>query len=335
MATNETRDFMGVWFKSVICSDPTTPAAGDPIRCGVETGIALTNESAAGTDLSGNATGYTSVNVGPFRAKFSCKGINDSGNSAIADGDTIYYVDADTPKLSKKAAGYFFGLARGIVTSGSTTTIEVDHIPSPGAGTLGTGTVGSTQLADLGVATGDIADNAVTAGKLTATLGTGFIPLDIGSLRIIASNVIGNTTEGMLLDGNTAPSLQRVNAATDKALRVIWAASSSIECQFPPVAKPPDLDGTADLTVHMMIGKDTNTDNTVTIDVQMFDGVGDTEAGSATAALATATLTEYIGTILAADLAEHPGFLNISLVPGTHTTDAIWLYAAWVEYTRK
>lgn len=116
---------------------------------------------------------------------------------------------------------------------------------------------------------------------------------------------------------------------------MIWAASSSIECQFPSVPKPPDLDGTADLTVHLMMGKDTNTDNTVTVDVQVFDGVGDTEAGSATAALAAAALAEYNGTILAADLGEHPGFLNISLIPGTHTTDAIWLYAAWVEYARK
>jgi hypothetical protein len=175
----------------------------------------------------------------------------------------------------------------------------------------------------------------VGAGELTATLATGFIPLDIASLRIIASNVIGNTSEGMLLDGNTAPSLQRVNSATDKALRVIWAASSSVEVQFPPVPKPPDLDGAADLTVHLMAGKDTNTDSSVTIDVQIFDGVGDTEAGSATAALATATLAEYTGTIAAGDLGEAPGFLNVALIPGTHTTDAIWLYAAWVEYTRK
>jgi len=138
----------------------------------------------------------------------------------------------------------------------------------------------------------------------------------------------------MLLDGNTAPSLARVNGATDKALRVIWAAGSSIECQFPPVSKPPDLDGATALTVHLMIGKDTNTDTTVTVDVQVFDGVGDTECGAATAALAAATLAEYSASVAAGDLGDHPGFLNISLVPGTHTTDAIWLYSAWIEYTR-
>jgi hypothetical protein len=244
-------------------------------------------------------------------------------------------VDADTPKLSKKTAGYFFGFALETVGSGSTATIKVLHIPSPGGGTLGSGSVTATELAAGSVETSELASNAVTAAKLTATLATGFIPLDIASLRIIASDVIGNTSEGMLLDGNTAPSLQRVNSATDKALRVIWAASSSVECQFPPVPKPADLDGAVQLEVHLMVGKDTNTDNTVTIDVQMFDGVGDTEAGAATAALATATLTEYSAAIAAGDLAEAPGFLNISLIPGTHTADAIWLYAAWIEYTRK
>lgn len=316
--------------QSVVVTDPATPTSGAPVRVGTMTGVALTAEGGGG-----NAATYTTVDFGNRSWALSVKAVNDSGNSAIADGDTIFYVDADTPKLSKKSSGYFFGIARGAVTSGATATITVDHIPSPGSGTLGAGTVGATNLASDSVTTPKIADDQVTAAKVTNTMATGFIPLDITQLRIIAANVIGNTTEGMLLDGNTAPSLQRVNSATDKALRVIWAASSSIECQFPPVPKPPDLDGTVDLTIHLLVGKDTNTDNAVTIDVQVFDGVGDTEAGSATAAIATATLTEYNGTILAADLGEHPGFLNISLVPGAHTTDALWLYAAWIEYARK
>lgn len=171
--------------------------------------------------------------------------------------------------------------------------------------------------------------------SLGANVGKGHIPLDITSLRIIASDVIGNTTEGMLLDGNTAPSLQRVNSATDKALRVIWAAASVIEVQFPPTPLPGDLDDTANVTVHLLVGKDANTDTAAVIDVQAWEGVGDTEMGGNTAALATASLTEYSVTLTAANIAGHPGFLNIGLVPGAHNNDAIHLYAAWVEYTRK
>lgn len=304
---------------SVVCSDPTTPASGDPVRFGTLTGVAIQDESEGG-----NATGYTTIDFSGSAWNLSVKGIDGSGNSAVAAGDALFYVDADTPKLSKKATGYFFGFALEAVVSGATTTIKVLHTPSPGAGTLGTGTVSTTQLAA----------NAVTAAKLSSTLVKGFVPLDITAARIISANAIQNTTEAGVPDGNTSPSLARVNGATDKALRLIWAASSSEEIQFSPIAKPPDLDDASDLTIHLMIAKDTNTDNTAVCAVSVWDGVGDTNAGGNTAALSTASLTEYTVTLAAADLAAAPGFLNISLTPGTHTTDAIRLYAAWIEYTR-
>jgi len=104
---------------SCVCTDPTTPASGDPVRVGERCGVALTDESAGG-----NATGYTSVR---FEGGFdlSVKGVDGSGNAAVAVGDKLYYVDADTPKLSKKTAGHFFGYAGAAITSGSTATIEV------------------------------------------------------------------------------------------------------------------------------------------------------------------------------------------------------------------
>jgi hypothetical protein len=175
----------------------------------------------------------------------------------------------------------------------------------------------------------------VLASMLTATMGVGFIPLDISTLKLIAGDAIGNTTEGMLPDGNTAPSLARVNGATDIALRLAWAATVVTELQFAPVPKPPDMDGTAVATFHMMLAKNGNTDNAATVGVKIFDGVGDTNAGGNTAALDTASLAEYTVTLAAADLAEHPGFLNISVTPGVHANDAIYLYAAWIEYARK
>lgn len=315
---------------SVVCSNPTTPASGDPVRFGYLCGVAVTDESAGG-----NPTGYTSVDFGHAVYDLSVKAVDDDGNSAVAVGDALFYVDADTPKLSKKQTGYFFGFAMEIVTTGSTGTIQVLRTPTAGSGAIGSGAVTAAKIAADAVTTAKILNANVTAAKLTTTMQKGFIPLDITTMKIIGSNVIANTTEGLFPDGNTAPSLQRVNAATDKALRVIWAASSSVETQFAPVPKPPDLDGAAALTLHLMMGKDTNTDNAVTVTAGIYDGVGDTDAGGATAALAAATLAEYTVSLAAGDLAEHPGFLNICLTPGTHTTDAIWLYAAWIEYTRK
>lgn len=157
--------------------------------------------------------------------------------------------------------------------------------------------------------------------------------LDIAGLRDIASNAIQNlAAHGGILASDSTPILERVNGATDKALRVKWAASDSNEAQFPPIPMLPGMNGATDITLHLLAKMSGATD-TPTIDVQVYDAIGDTEMGGATAALSS-SLQELTVTLAAANLSGHPsGFLNVSLVPGTHTTDAIELYAAWLEYT--
>lgn len=102
---------------AVICSDPTTPASGDPVRFGELTGVALNAEESDGKTVVAFEAGKV--------WDLSVKGVDGGGNSAVAVGDKIYYVDADTPKLSKKTTGRFFGFAMAVVTSGATTTINV------------------------------------------------------------------------------------------------------------------------------------------------------------------------------------------------------------------
>lgn len=172
-------------------------------------------------------------------------------------------------------------------------------------------------------------------GTLNGNLLRGFIPLDITSLREIASNAIQNlAAHGGLLASDSVPILQRVNGATDKALRVTWAATVVDEVQFPPVPMPPDFDGDAGASVHLLCAMGGAT-NTPAIDVQVFDGIGDTEMGGNTAAITGTTIAEYSVALTAANTAGHPtGFLNIALVPAAHANDALYLYAAWIEYTR-
>lgn len=107
-----------MWSKSrpLTCTDPATPASGDPVLCGQVPGVALKNEE---------SDGITSVALdGQFN--LSVKGVDQSGNSAVAAGDAIYYVTGDTPKLSKKNTGVLFGYAAGAVTSAATATIPVE-----------------------------------------------------------------------------------------------------------------------------------------------------------------------------------------------------------------
>jgi hypothetical protein len=96
---------------------PTNGAAlsGAPGRYGQRGGVA---EVDLGTD------GKTTMDFDGVYA-LSVKGIDGSGNAAVAEGDILYYVDADTPKLSKKATGVRFGYAHGTVASGATATIDV------------------------------------------------------------------------------------------------------------------------------------------------------------------------------------------------------------------
>ncbi len=101
----------------VVCSHPAIPASGDPVRYGEMTGVALVAE---------DADGYTQVDFTPGRSwDLSVKAVDGAGNSAVAFGDKIYYVDADTPVLSKKNTGRFFGFANGTIVAGNTATIEV------------------------------------------------------------------------------------------------------------------------------------------------------------------------------------------------------------------
>lgn len=100
---------------TIACTDPAVPASGDPVRVGGFCGVAVGNEMNDGKTVV-RVRGVVSVAV---------KGVDGSGNSAVAVGDKLYYVDADTPKLSKKTTGTFFGYALGAVSAGQTGTIDV------------------------------------------------------------------------------------------------------------------------------------------------------------------------------------------------------------------
>jgi len=114
--------------------------SGDPVLVGGITGVAV---------YSADASNKAVVDCGGVY-DLSVKAINDSGASAVAVGDAIFYVAADTPKLSKKASGYFFGYALEAVDASATATINVKCLDAPNVGAL------------------DIADGSITHPKLAA-----------------------------------------------------------------------------------------------------------------------------------------------------------------------
>lgn len=297
---------------SVVCSDPATPATGDPVRFGNMVGIALTDEGEGQ-----NAATETTVYFGPCVVSLSVKGVDGSGNSAVAVGDSLYYVDADTPKVSKKASGYFVGFALATVGSGSTATIDV-YKPMAGAW-VGT------------VNTGDIATGAVTAAKLSTTLKTGFIPVSLASVRELSTgsfiNAAGN---GGLLATDTTPILNTINGDTDGCWRLAWASSNSDAIGF-QVPLPPDLDDASDITVKVRAYMAGATD-TPTLSIDSYFDEGDTKVTDTSTALNATPTTKSI-TIAAADYPAS-ATLSVELTPGAHTTDILYVTAIWIEYVR-
>jgi hypothetical protein len=96
--------------------------AGDPVVFGSLPGVALTDR-----DTSGNATVEFPYAFCLF--DLSVKGVNDAGNVAVAVGDPLFYIAADTPDISKKSSGQPFGVALEAISSGGTDTIKVAMVP--------------------------------------------------------------------------------------------------------------------------------------------------------------------------------------------------------------
>lgn len=123
-------------------SNPTSLIkSGDPVRVGKLVGVALEDQISTDPVVVDLGGGY----------ELTAKAINDAGNSAIIVGDDLFFVDADTPKLSKKSSGYFAGTALTGLGSGATGPVTV-------------------KLSAAGSSTGtlDLADGSVTNAKLAA-----------------------------------------------------------------------------------------------------------------------------------------------------------------------
>ena len=199
---------------SLTCTHPASPSSNDPCRTGNLIGVALTDERTDGTTSVDNGGVYD----------LSVKGIDDDGDSAVAIGDKLYYVDTDiddgTGFLSKKVSGYFAGLALEIVPTGTTVTINVLNDVAIGVG-LGDQTLPRVNVISESVAIGDFTDvlNATGYVDLTPTLPAGAIP--IGTKFIVSTGFTGDTTA--IVQAGIDGDLDRFTLNTDQS--VLAAAS--------------------------------------------------------------------------------------------------------------
>lgn len=173
-------------------------------------------------------------------------------------------------------------------------------------------------------------DEEVFGGGLVKRFVTGMVALPLTQARFIVSNEIPNTlTLGGQLTSNTLPALARVNAATDKALRLTWTASGSQEVQWQTIS-PIDMDHSQPVRVKLRASMSGNTDHP-TISVVVFESIGGSNVGTV-----TGTLTGTIATVSVtlSSVAAPPKAWSVGLIPSAHTTDNVCVDAVWMEYSR-
>ncbi|MFA5187075.1 MAG: hypothetical protein WC551_11385 [Patescibacteria group bacterium] len=174
------------------------------------------------------------------------------------------------------------------------------------------------------------------ANKVDLTTTQAFISIPLSILREWTTGAIPNiAANGGLLASDSTPVLQTRNADTDGALRVLWAASNSDAVGF-QTALPPDMDGTAAMVIHIYAAWDGSTDITAAITSDCYFGVADTKVEDGVTLSEGTTLTEYTITVAASDVPDTANFtVSCELTPDAHTTNILYVYGLWIEYTRK
>lgn len=193
---------------------PAGVKSGDPVMVGQIHGVAL---------LDRQVDGKTPVETTAV-FDLSVKAVDDAGNSAVAVGDQIYYVDGDTPKLSKKVSGNFFGYAVGAVNAGATAKIDVLVIQGPGPGTADilAGAVGTAELSALAVTAAKLAADAVETAKIKdaavtkAKLAGGFL-----KSAILAGGAAGDHVLAAIALGDELVSVEQIDLNAGNVVDVV------------------------------------------------------------------------------------------------------------------
>jgi hypothetical protein len=160
-----------------------------------------------------------------------------------------------------------------------------------------------------------------------------FIPVPLHSVRETSTMDVGAiAANGGVLASDTTPIMEAINGATDGCQRISWVANDVDEVTF-QVPLPPDIDVSADVVVHLRIAS-AGTTNAVGFTLASYFNEGDTAVADTSGTNQTATYAEVVATIAAADVPAGAQTLTVGLTPVAHATDALYLTAIWIEYTR-
>lgn len=222
------------------------------------------------------------------------------------------------------------GATAFVVASGGTLSIE------PG---------GNFALAgEFLAAAGSTMNLASGALRLPTNLRRGYIPLSmfaarslssaetIGGVTVTASTPLSQAIGGLLHAGST-PTLT-MNSSDNHAAILTWASGVVTAVAFPPLPIPPDFSSAGGLSIHAIAERTSDAASNNVLDFRFWANENTSNKGT-TGSTMTSTPAEYSITVSSAEVGAHPGTWNITIVPGTHTNNAVRMWNSWVEYDRR
>jgi hypothetical protein len=287
----------------------------------VEVVYADAGEQHIGTTGNESTADGALVSVQPMNATGTYEG---TAADSFARGAVLY--GAADGKISDTSSGSAIGVALEAATAAgdivewisfavlSTTAATVSYADASGF----------TTAATVEDALDELYQNALSAQQC--------IPLPLANFKETTNFDVGNiAANGGVLASDSTPILEAINAATDGCQRFNWAATNVDQVTVQAIL-PPDIDVTADIVFHCRIASEGTTD-AVGFTVDWFINEGDTKVVDTTTTNQTATYAEKIATLGNADIDAGAQTITIGLTPVAHGTDAMYMTAAWLEYT--
>lgn len=242
-------------------------------------------------------------------------------DSEIARG-TVLYGAADG-QLSDASSGSAQAVALETGVDDADIEVCLYNVKSTTAATVSVADTGTfTEAATVEAALAEIYQHILSAQA--------FMPIPLTSITREDGTVLtaqASTVAGYLqLDNKEVVIDIPVNCTGGEALQAT-------------IPVPLDLNDAADITVHVLAGKAADND-VLTLDCEVFPcAVGDTanaDIQDTAAQTITQAASELVFTCGADGVLAAPGTLTaVFTLGGTNDGDAVYIYGAWIEYTRK
>lgn len=233
-----------------------------------------------------------------------------------------------------------YGAADGKVSDTSSGSAQFIAVKAPGASNEHIECIPWT-VKSTTAATVSIADTGAFTSAATVEAALAEIYQHIASAQATIPVPLGAITmeDGTVLTKQATTVAGIAQLANKEQVITIPVNCTSGESLGFTVPVPQDIDDSADIVVHVLAGKAANLD-ALTLDCEVYPcGVGDTanaDIQDTAAQTITEAASELTFTCGADGVLAAPGTLSVILaLGGTNDGDAVYIYGAWVEYTRK